>query len=68
MLVSRIYSFIHNVFYPATKETKVHYLNHNKLSSANAFNLEKAKIMCYGINLTLSQTSPGFYMFAAKVF
>ena len=33
------------------------------LSSAHAFNLNQLKILSFGIELTLSQTSPAFFMY-----
>ena len=38
------------------------------LSSAHAFNLDWSKISWFGKELTLSQTSPGFYVYAVQVF
>ena len=35
---------------------------------ANAFNLDKSKILLFGKELTLSQISPGFYVSAVQVF
>ena len=41
---------------------------HFKLSSAICFNLDQSKILLSGNDLTLSQTSPGFYVSAVQVF
>ena len=38
------------------------------LSSANAFNLALSKMLSFGKDLTLSHTSPGFYLSAVQVF
>ena len=38
------------------------------LSSVYALNLDQSKILSFGIWLTLSQTSPGFYVSAVQVF
>ena len=38
------------------------------LLPANALNLGKSKILSFGKELTLSQTSPGFYVSAVQIF
>ena len=38
------------------------------MSSANALNRNQSKILLFGKELTLSQTSPGFYVSAVQVF
>ena len=34
---------------------------------ANAFNIDKSTFLSHGIELSLSQTSPGFYVSAERV-
>ena len=76
MSVTSIFSFSNNVLYPS-KNTNLNCLVTFILSSANAFNLDKLKMLLFdvGLNLykiihvlTLSQTSPGFYMSTVDVF
>ena len=55
MLVPSIFSFSHIVFYPI-KEIKIIILTTFILLSANAFNLDQAKILLFGKELTLSNT------------
>ena len=38
------------------------------MSSGDAFNLVESGILLFGKQLTLSQTSPGFYVSAVQVF
>ena len=49
-------------------ETNFNYAVTLDLSSANAFNLDQSKNLLFGKELTLSQTSPGFYVSAVQVF
>ena len=65
MLVTSIFSFSHNVFYPS--KTNFNFSATFNLSSANAFNLDQSKNLSFGKELTLSQTSPGFYVSAVQV-
>ena len=41
---------------------------HFKILSAICFNLEQSKILLSGNGLTISQTSPGFYVSAVRIF
>ena len=66
MLVTSIFAFSHNVFNPYKDNIII--LRTLILSSANAFDLEQSKILSIGKELTLSQTSPGFYVSAVQVF
>ena len=43
-------------------------LARSNLLSASTFNLVQSKILSFGKELTLSQTSPGFYVSAVHVF
>ena len=54
-----IFSFSHNVFYLSKNKFQLFWSH----SSANAFALEWSNFFLFGKVLTLSQTSPGFYMF-----
>ena len=70
MLVIKIFSFSHNVFYPF--KNKFQFFSHLFLSSANAFNLDQSKISSFGKELievwrcsplsmlTQYYTNPGF--------
>ena len=65
MLVTSILSLSH-VFY--LSQNKFQFLVFFILSSANAFNVDQTKILLFNKGLTLSQTSPGFYVSAIQVF
>ena len=54
-------------FLPFPEQVQVFH-SHLFLSSANAFNLNQSKILSFGKELTLFQTSPGFYVSAVLVF
>ena len=49
MLVTSIFSFSHNVFYPS--QNKFQFFSHIYLSSANAFSLNQSKILSFGKEL-----------------
>ena len=49
MLVTNIFSFSHNLFYPS--QNKFQFLAEFNLSSANAFNLEQSKNLSFGKDL-----------------
>ena len=63
MLVTSIFSFFQNVFYPFRNKFQVTFI----LLSAKAFNLDQSKIL-FGKELTLSQTSTSFYVSAIQSF
>ena len=70
ILVTSIFSFSHNVFYPINKN--LHHPSCNKVLSANTFEFDKDEILSDSkgliIVLTLSQTSPGFTCLQSKSF
>ena len=53
MLVTRIFSFSQNIFYPLTE--KFHHLSHIKVfhHSAKVFNLDQSMIMSFGKELII---------------
>ena len=55
MLVSTIFSFCHNVFYPS--ENEFHFLATFILSSAIAFNLDLSKIVSFATDLSIIQAA-----------
>ena len=64
MLVTSIFSISHSVFY-SIKERNHHFNNiYFVVCKIYAFNLDQAKILLFGKELTLSQTNPGFYVSA----
>ena len=67
MLVTSIFCFSLNVLFPI-KEKFFAILATFKLSSANALNFDQCKILLCGKRLTLSQTSPDFFVSAVQVF
>ena len=75
MLETGIFSFSQSVFYHIKNES--YHLGQFKLSSANAFQLDKTSelpwqgffwILTLKLPLTVSQTIPGFYVSAVQVF
>ena len=66
MLVTSIFSFSKNVFY-FSPDINFNFWVRIILSSATALNLVKSDILLFGKELTLSQTSPGFYGSAVQV-
>ena len=66
MLATSIFSFSHNVFYSFKKNIII--LATSDLLSADAFSLVQPKMLSFGKELTLSQTSPGFYVSAEQIY
>ena len=61
MLADSIFSFSHNVFH--TKPNSIIYI-----VICKCFHFDKSSNLSCGKQLTLSQTSPGFYVSAVQVF
>ena len=55
MLVTSIFSFSHNVFHPTQCKIKVNFSLTFILLSADAFNLDRSKILSFGKELTMKQ-------------
>ena len=55
MLVTSIFSFSHNVFYPSQK--RFQFFVTFILSSTNAFNLDKSKVLSFGKGLNSRQNN-----------
>ena len=66
MLVTSIFSFSHNVFYPI--EDRNLHLSYNYFVICKCFQFDLVQILLFGLELTISQTSPGFYVSALQVF
>ena len=56
MLVTSIFSFSHNVFYPS--QNKFQFLSHIYLSSANASSSDRSKILSFGKEFMLTVLKP----------
>ena len=65
MLVTSIFSFFQNVFYPV--KDRNHHLNYIQFVIYTWFQFGQV-IFCCLVELNLSQISLGFYMFAVQVF
>ena len=63
--MTSIFSFIPTMF---SMLSQIYIITWDIFSSANVFDLVKTKIFSFGKELTLSQTSPGFYLSAVQIF
>ena len=62
MLVTSIFSFSHNVFYPSKTKIKIFHLL-LFLSSANALNLDQSKMLSFDQEWKIEHVNGPFYMY-----